>query len=113
MKAAARWAIGPWWRLRIALDSAPVLMPTGHAVSHSPQAAQVSMLTSRKARSSARRPCAGSALSASRASSRAPTMRWRGVTVSPRVGHRGSQKPHSMQRSINGSAAAIGLMFLR
>jgi hypothetical protein len=36
-----------------------------------------------------------------RAISRVTTMRWRGVSVRSREGQRGSQKPHSVQRSAS------------
>ena len=89
-------------------------MPTGHAVAQSPQAGAgldaVVVVERRhlgRALGLARRRPRG------RAISRQPTMRWRGESVSPRDGHFGSQKPHSMHLSMSGSAAGSGFRSLQ
>ena len=66
---------------------------------------------SRRARAMRRQVPPSSPLGSRRAISRQPTIRCRGDSVSPRDGHFGSQKPHSMHLSTSGvgtRAAASG-----
>ena len=77
---------------------------TGQAVAQRPSTAHVSSAVVREVglergaeRGGRRR------VSSSRAISRRTTMRWRGVSVRSRLGHCGSQKPHSMHLSTSSS----------
>ena len=83
-------------------------MCTGQATAHMPSAAQVSttsyVMSARIAAAQAASPRASAA-----ASSRRETIRCRGVTVSDRDGHTGSQKPHSTHRSTSVSTGSAVL----
>ena len=93
-------------RRRRSLISFPVSMATGQAVMQEPSAAQVSIPSYSY--------CSRSASSTGepggwRAISRRSTIRWRGVVVTFRDGHTGSQKPHSMHLVTLSSISGVGL----
>ena len=88
---------------------------TGHDVLHIESPAQVKAPSYSKSAASAARTASAAAVPSAprRAISRVTTIRWRGLSVSVREGQRGSQKPHSMQRSAVGEIAGSGLRAFR
>ena len=81
-------------------------MPSGQASAHEPSAAQVctaSYSYSSSSASSTGEPAGW------RAISRRSTIRWRGVVVRCRLGHTGSQNPHSTQ--VSATASIGGAVF--
>ena len=99
-------------RPRITWMRSPVLMPTGHAVEHSPSPAHRSLptrLNSRARRCAVRRALRSVApSSSSSAISRCTTIRWRDESAKPCATHFTSQKPHSMHLSTIGSRRGRG-----
>ncbi len=79
-------------------------MLSGQVSAQVPSAAQVSIPSYSYCSSSAA--CTGEP-SAWRAISRRTTMRWRGVRVRWRLGHTGSQKPHSTQLVATSSIGGV------
>ncbi len=87
-----------------------MLIPTGHARTQAPSAAQVSIpsysYSVRSARSSGDP-------EGWRAISRRSAIRWRGVVVRWRLGQTGSQNPHSTQVSATSSISGVVFRFRR
>ena len=88
---------------------------TGQADWHIESPAQVVIPSYAKsaASASASSRSARSAEARRRVISRVTTMRWRGVSVRSREGQRGSQKPHSVQRSASGEIVGQGFRLRR
>ena len=104
-------ALAPCSRSRKSLISLPVSIPTGHASTQLPSAAQVSMPS--YSYCSQQHPLEPASPGAGAPSRAAATIRWRGVVVSRRLGHTGSQKPHSTQVSATSSIGGFAFRFRR
>ena len=104
MRAAAFSASGVCWRARSSLTILPVSIPSGQTRRHEPSAAHVSSASYSYSSISA---AVTGEPAGWRAISRRSTIRWRGVVVSQRDGHTGSQNPHSTQVVASSSIGGV------